>query len=84
MAPGTATYLVKAEFFHAISPNKALEETVQLFGGIAEPSEIFSQDNNHIWTDAFGVLDELQLPQSSSPRFVITRHDDVFLLDCQW
>lgn len=75
--------LVKAKPFNLRTPQKAAQISVQALGGIAKLGQIFAQDDDDVWTNLLGFLDELELPQAAPPGFIVAGDDDLLLLDGQ-
>lgn len=77
-------YLVKPKPLHLATPRVVLNKVVQLFAGVAEPTDILAQLYNYIWTYASGVPDELQLVQPSPASLVVACYNNLFLLYGEW
>ena len=59
LTKGRETNLVKAQPLTPSVPRVRPEKGEELFGGVSEPSEIFTQHDDYIWADSLRFLDEL-------------------------
>lgn len=73
--------LIETQALHFPIPREAFEVFVEHLAGVAKPSEILAERDNNIWTDLFGLGDELQLSKASGAGSIVARNNDLFLLD---
>jgi hypothetical protein len=76
-------YLVESQALDFVVPREISYEPIQLFTGISEPRNVFSQFDHDVWAYSSGLSYELQLVKSSPPSHVIAGYNNLFLLDGQ-